>query len=269
MIHRTRAVVGIQARMSSGRLPGKVIADVSGKPLIQRVWERARSAELVDEAYVLTSFAASDDPLVAELERCAIPYRRGFLSDVLSRYVALADELDPRFLVRVTGDCPLVEPGFIDQQIRALEAFDGDLIEVEGGGVEGVLGGQSTISSRALRLVLESEDPRDREHVGAFYFVNCVERFRFVGITVPDELRDRGIRLSVDEEEDLALVRRVYDHFTGADGKSPSVAEVLSWLDANPEVRDLNRSVVESRDNQDLRAMKRESKTLLVGRYAP
>ena len=120
MSARFNCVAAIQARMGSTRLPGKVLADLAGKPLIQRIVERVRQAALVDEVYVLTSEARTDDVLVERLEELAIPYRRGPVDDVLTRYLDLAEELEPSHLVRVTGDCPFVEPDFIDLQLGAL-----------------------------------------------------------------------------------------------------------------------------------------------------
>ena len=124
---RLRVVCGVQARLGSTRLPAKVLADLAGAPLIMRVVERARRARRVDETFVLTSDDPSDDPLAEALEARGVPLRRGPLLDVYARYAALVDELGPDCVVRVTGDAPLVEPSFIDLQLDALAAHDGDL----------------------------------------------------------------------------------------------------------------------------------------------
>jgi spore coat polysaccharide biosynthesis protein SpsF len=258
---RTGCVAAIQARMGSTRLPGKVLADLGGKPLVQRVYERTRAAALVDEVVVLTSTAPSDDVLVERLTALGIPTRRGPEQDVLARYLALADELQPRFVVRVTGDCPFVDPGFIDLQLGALRAFDADLVHVAnnaGGAIEGTLGGQSAFSVRALRFAASSSDPRDREHVGAFFFTRHAAAFRTVEIEVDPVFEWPGLRLQVDEAADLDFARALW---AAADERGDgrfALARALQWLDAHPEVRATNAHVLESADNRALRALARE-----------
>jgi spore coat polysaccharide biosynthesis protein SpsF len=268
--YRLGCVAAIQARMGSTRFPGKVLADLCGKPLVQRVYERTRAAALVDEVVVLTSTSPSDDVLVERLTALGIPYRRGPEQDVLARYLALVDELVPRFVVRVTGDCPLVDPGFIDLQLGALRAFDADLVRVAnnaGGAIEGTLGGQSAYSARALRFAAASADPRDREHVGAFFFTLHAAAFKTVEIEVDPVFERPGLRLQVDEPDDLVLARSVWQALDArGDGRFP-LARALQWLDAHSEARAANAHVVESADNRALRARRREVTFPLAARH--
>jgi len=263
-VTRPRVVCGVQARLSSTRLPGKVLADLAGEPLILRVVERVRRAERVDETFVLTSDDPSDDALAELLEARGVPVRRGPLLDVYARYAALLAECEPDCVVRVTGDCPLVEPAFIDLQLAALAAHDADLAVDEGGGIEGTLGGQTAMSARALRGVARSLDPRDREHVGSFWLTERRAELRCVGLSVDDAYRRPELRLQVDEPADLLRMRAIYAHFAGGPF---GVLDVLSWLDDHPDVRDLNRGVTESADNRALRAERSTARFPLVGRY--
>jgi spore coat polysaccharide biosynthesis protein SpsF len=253
---RSGCVAGIQARMGSRRCPGKSLADLGGRALIERVWERTRRASLVDEAVVLTSVDPSDDVLVEHLEARRIPFRRGPLADVLARYLDLAHELDPRFLVRVTGDCPFVEPDFIDLQLGALRAFDADLVRVDrSADVAGTLGGQSVFSARALRLVEASDDPRDREHVGSFFFVRHAPELSEVEVEVDPVYARPGLRLQVDEPADLEFVRAVWAAAdVEGDGSFP-LPRALRWIADHAEVRALNAGVRESADNRALRCL--------------
>jgi spore coat polysaccharide biosynthesis protein SpsF (cytidylyltransferase family) len=259
---RFNCVAAVQARMGSSRLPGKVLADLGGKPLIQRVVERVRACALVDEVFVLTSEAKSDDPLVECLAELAIPYRRGPVDDVLTRYLDLVEELRPSHLVRVTGDCPFVEPDFIDLQLGALRAFDADLVRVvtrQPGAIDGTLGGQTALSVRAVRAAQASDDPRDREHVGSFFLLRHARDFVQVELEIAPELERPGLRLSVDEPADLEFARRVWGAVDlEQDGLFP-LARALRWIDAHPEVRACNREVKESADNQALRALARRA----------
>jgi spore coat polysaccharide biosynthesis protein SpsF len=256
---RFGCVAGIQARMGSTRLPGKVLADLAGKPLIQRVYERTRAAALLDEVYVLTSSDPSDDVLVDELEARGIPYRRGPLADVRARYLELVEETQAQYLVRVTGDCPFVSSEFIDLELGALRALAADVVDVAGppGAVAGTLGGQGAFSARALRLSLASGDARDAEHVASFFLTRrdgCLVR----ETVEVDALHHRpGLRLQVDEPADLEFARAVWAACDlEGDGLFP-LARALRWLDDHPEVRRINQDVLESADNRALRALAR------------
>jgi len=255
---RFNCIAAIQARMGSTRLPGKVLADLGGKPMIQRIVERVAAATLVDEVYVLTSVARTDDVLVERLGELGIACRRGPVDDVLTRYLDLVQELQPSHVVRVTGDCPFVDPDFIDLQLGALRAFDADLVRVATrapGALDGTLGGQGAFSARALRLAQASDDPRDREHVGSFFFVRHASELVQVELEV-DALYERpGLRLSVDQPEDLEFARRIWAAVDlEGDGLFP-LARVLRWLETHPELRGINGHVRESADNQALRAL--------------
>lgn len=257
---RYGCVAGIQARTSSTRLPGKVLADLGGKPLIQRVYERTRAAELLDEVFVLTSSDPSDDALAAVLAERDIPFRRGSLGDVRSRYLELAEVSGAQYLVRVTGDCPFVAPEIIDLRLGALRALDADFIALEGNqaaAIEGTLGGQDAFSARALRLSLSSDDPRDAEHVASFFLARRAECLARNELEVGEIYRRPGLRLQVDEPADLEFARIVWAACDlEGDGLFP-LARAIRWIDAHPEARRLNQHVLESADNRALRTLVR------------
>ena len=250
--------------MSSSRLRGKSLADLAGEPLVLRVVERVRAAALVDEVVVLTSHDPSDDELVAALEAREVPVRRGPLEDVLARFEALVEEFGPDYVVRVTGDCPLVEPSYVDAQIEALEAHDGDFCWVATPAIEGTLGGQTVLSARVLRAISASEDPLDREHVGSFFLREHADEFRVVELNVDSAYARPGLRLQVDELEDLKFVREIFTAFPNG---TPSVTEVLAWIDARGTAS--NEKVVESAANQRLRELSREVSVRTVGSWPP
>jgi len=267
MSTRPFAVAGIQARLSSSRLPGKVLADLGGTPLILRVVERVRAARRVDEVFVLCSTDPTDERLVEVLAEAGVPVRRGPLLDVLARYGALVEERDPRYVVRVTGDAPLASPEFLDRQLEALEACDADLVQIAGGsaGFEGVLGGVSAFSARAMRAALAATAPEDREHVASFWFRRHAADFRFVEVALDARFRREGVRLCVDEPADLELVRRIYARH-GENGLVP-LDEVLRWLEEDPELADVNSKVRESADNRRMRRLAEDSRVEPVGRF--
>jgi GTP:adenosylcobinamide-phosphate guanylyltransferase len=108
-------IIGIQARMSSKRLPGKVLADIAGKPMIQRVWE---ACEGPWRRIILTSFNESDDPLVEFCQANGMEYRLGLLDDVIHRYWSLATTVWPNILIRVCGDAPFMRAKWIKLAIE-------------------------------------------------------------------------------------------------------------------------------------------------------
>src|SRR5437879_6554093 len=113
--HRVETLVVIQARMGSTRLPGKVLELIEGKPMLGHVVERARRAKLVDEIVVATSIHPQDDPIVTFCARSGVGCFRGSEHDVLDRYYRAAEANGARTVVRITADCPVIDPDVIDE----------------------------------------------------------------------------------------------------------------------------------------------------------
>ncbi|MBN2147141.1 MAG: glycosyltransferase family protein [Anaerolineales bacterium] len=109
----------VQARMSSSRLPGKVLLDIAGQPMLSHVVERTRRAQLVQQTIVATTTDPSDDPIEDLCEAREYPYYRGSLHDVLERYYKAARQFGAQTIVRITADCPLIDPGVIDETLLA------------------------------------------------------------------------------------------------------------------------------------------------------
>jgi len=109
----------IQARMSSTRLPGKVMLDIAGEPMLVRVVERTRRAKTIGLVAVATSTETTDDPIQSLCLERKTPYIRGSHFDVLDRYYLAARQLQADFIVRITADCPLIDPGLIDETVLA------------------------------------------------------------------------------------------------------------------------------------------------------
>ena len=120
-----KTVAIIQARLGSSRLPGKVLMDLVGETVLERVVGRARRFALVDELIVATSTLPSDDAIVKECARIGVSVFRGSESDVLDRFVGAAAETDADVCVRLTADCPLLDPGVSDSIISVFMDADG------------------------------------------------------------------------------------------------------------------------------------------------
>lgn len=122
----TRTVAFIQARMSSSRFPGKVLADLAGRPMIEYMRSRVLLAQRIDKVVVVTSTDPSDDALAEAIEAAGAEIWRGSLDDVLSRFVTAADAFGGDVIVRLTGDCPLIDPAVIDAVIDLRQAAEAD-----------------------------------------------------------------------------------------------------------------------------------------------
>jgi spore coat polysaccharide biosynthesis protein SpsF len=200
----------LQARMSSSRLPGKVMAPVLGEPMIGRQVERLRRARRIDELMVATSTDPSDDPLAAYCESLGLEVFRGSLSDVLDRFrAALATHPEAETVVRLTADCPLADPALIDEVVAHHHAVGADYTS-NTLGTRTYPHGLDVEVIRAGALVDAAEradDPYEREHVTP-YIYRRPESYRLAGVSRPTSLA--GLRWTVDFPEDLAFVRDVY-----------------------------------------------------------
>lgn len=250
-----KAIAIIQARCSSTRLPGKVLKPLAGKPMIWHIAKRAESCEHVDQVVVATSTESSDDPLAVFCEQAGLECFRGSLSNVLSRYLAVLDKYPHAYVVRVTGDCPLIYPPYIDRQIELLHHHDADMMRIDQ--PSSLLEGQGVHSSRSLRQVAErSNDPDDQEHVGSRYFSEHPELFRIVELQIPDQLTENQWRITVDEESDYTLMAQLYGKLY--QGKPISLEEAIRFLQSHPELAAVNQNIKHSLINQEL-AAKRKS----------
>ncbi|MDP3299887.1 MAG: glycosyltransferase family protein, partial [Phenylobacterium sp.] len=157
----------LQARLSSTRLPGKVLLPLAGAPMLLRQIERVRRARRVDQIVVATSLEPSDDPLVDVLKEAGLAVHRGPLADVLARFVGALDVWPADHVVRLTGDCPLIDPEVIDATI-ALHLGEGADYTHNRYDPSGYPKGQDVevISAAALRrTAAQDRSPEAREHV--------------------------------------------------------------------------------------------------------
>jgi spore coat polysaccharide biosynthesis protein SpsF len=233
-----KTVAIIQARMASTRLPGKVMMDLAGSPMLARVYRRCRRAHTPDLVMIATTTERQDDVIADFCAGHNWPCFRGSEADVLDRYyqAALREGADP--VIRITADCPLIEPEFIDLTVtRFLENrsvdYASNLLEActfpRGLDVE-------VIAFAALASAWREDDnPAWREHVTP-YIYHHPEKFRLLEVMSPVDFG--GMRWTVDTPADLAFVRKIYDYFQN---DRFSWRQVLDLLAAQPQWLALNR----------------------------
>jgi spore coat polysaccharide biosynthesis protein SpsF len=220
--------------MSSTRLPGKVLRDLDGIPMIGYQLKRVLKSPLVNKVVVATSTDESDNPLVAYLDTISQEVVRGPLNDVLSRFLMVLDIYNPPYFVRITGDCPLVMPDLLDSMISKYESSSLDYLSnaldpsfPDGLDVEIV----KTSALRRLNLMQLSEP--EREHVTLGLYSRPTD-FTLKNYNYPLDLSRE--RWTVDYPEDLEFIRRVVKH-ENALNQIMSLEDVLKFLRDFPELR--------------------------------
>jgi spore coat polysaccharide biosynthesis protein SpsF len=232
----------IQARMSSSRLPGKVLMPIAGKPLLWHIVHRLGLCRTVDRVAVATSTEPGDDAIEEFCSGAGISCVRGPLENVLDRYRLAAEETGAAILLRVTGDSPLIDPDFVDYLVAALVRAKGDFLVLEPGALcahDGV----DIFSRRALDWLVShaADDAIAREHVTSYFklhpeAVNTVTVPGFKPLAVAHE------RFSIDTADDLALIHALYERLKALPGEL-RLADALTLLREEPSYRRINAHV--------------------------
>ena len=223
----------VQARCSSTRLPGKVLAPVLGKAMILRQLERLQRSTRIDHLVVATSTADSDDPLVDLLTNEGVEVRRGPLEDVAARFLLVAREFAPDSIVRLTADCPLTDPAVIDTIIaRHIDSgadYTSNVIErtyPQGLDAE-------CVTFEAFERVMELPlTDAEREHVTLAIYTRPTE-FRLASVTQPTDWSE--LRWTVDLPADLEFVREMYSALY-PDNPEFGQQDLLRLLAEHPEL---------------------------------
>jgi spore coat polysaccharide biosynthesis protein SpsF len=238
-----RRVAILQARMTSERLPGKVLAEVAGRPMIEHQLRRLERCERIDELVIATTMNADDDPLVELAGRLGVRAFRGSEHDVLSRYAGAAREASADLVVRLTSDCPLADAGEVDVVVRELEERRATC-DYASNGLEPTL--PRGLDAEALwRDTLERADRMAaskpaREHVTWFVYSERPDLFELHAVHRPYDAAD--LRWTVDTDADLAMVRRLYDELGLAERDVP-LDELIAYVRAHPEIAAMNAHV--------------------------
>ena len=277
---KSRVIAIIQGRMSSSRLLGKILADIAGQPMLQRVFTRTSRARTLDEVVFATTTDASDDPVAEYCEFSGIPFTRGSLYDVLDRYYQAASQSKADVVVRITADCPVIDPELIDDAVNAiwgrfegmpnpLDSLNRPLLPDE------LVFAADFVCNRlpppwnrtypigldvevctfaALQKAWkEAKEPQHREHVMPYFYegveLSAISRRLSVGtssrgfrIALLNYTTDFGdYRWTVDTPEDLEFIRQVYGRFDERDDFTWQ--QVLNLVHSEPELMKINAGV--------------------------
>jgi len=234
-----RTAITITARMKSKRLPLKVIRYIEGKPMIEHLIDRLKLSKIADKIIMCTSTNPRDEILLDVAEKMGIKWFRGSEEDVLDRLFNAAKKFNVNFIVSTTADNPLVDPVYIDKIIQKFRETNADYITCK----KLPLGTFSYgIKVEALEKVIKLKKEKDTEIWGRFF--EEIDEFKKIELEVEDELNHPEIRLTVDEKEDLELIRKIFDNFYSYN-KDFGLKEVIKYLLDNPDLMNVNKSIVQ------------------------
>lgn len=242
MLQDRPLIVGIvQARMTSSRLPGKVLKRVLDKPLLEYELERLSRVREMDGLVVATTVNREDDPVVALCDSLGVRSYRGSEDDVLSRYYEAAKGYGAKVVVRFTADCPLIDPNFVSSLIREFLARreELDYLGTDYSRMPRGTDAEAFSFSALERAWREGKGPLDREHV-TWYIHKNPDRFKTAFHSVGEDMS--RYRLTVDTPEDFELVKALLGTLY-PDRPFFTLSDAVSFLDEHPSVFMLNSDI--------------------------
>lgn len=239
---KQRIVVIIQVRMKSTRLPGKVLKNIAGKPILAHVIERLKDARLVDEIVIATTTKDEDRTILKFANESRVKSFAGSEEDVLDRYYQAAKRCEADVIVRITSDCPLIDPGVVDKIIAFYLKYRGTVEYVSNFLKRSYPRGLDTevFCFEVLETAWQqSKEPYQREHVTPYVYEHP-EIFRLVNVENNEDLSH--MRWTVDEARDLEFVKEVYKRLY-KEGKNFLMEDILTLLRKEPQLMEINKNV--------------------------
>ncbi len=241
-----RCVATVEARMTSSRLPGKVLLPAAGKPLLQILVERLGRAPGVDAIVIATTTKASDDPIEALGRSLGIGMFRGSEDDVLGRVAGALRASQADVCVEITADCPLVDPGIVEETlVQFMRTRDRHPYVSNSDPYRAVPAGldvQVFFADALYELERQTTDPDDREHVSyGFYRPESGHRWRPRFITHPSCAGGEDVLVTLDYPEDYALIRRLHEELELVTPRY-GAGEIIAWARAHPDLHERCRA---------------------------
>ena len=233
-----RVVIVVSARMASSRCPGKALAPLAGRPLLEVLLERMATVRDVDGVVLATSASADNDPLADLARRGGFDVFRGAEDDVLGRHLDCARALGADHLVRVTGDNPLTDVETTEALVALHRRAQADYTYVPGDALlMGIL--SEVISRDALERSWERGDARHRSELVTLYIKEHPQEFAIATAALPEGLYRPQYRLTVDHPEDVRLMQELFSRLA-APGRMVSTREAIALLDREPALAAIN-----------------------------
>ena len=194
--------------MSSKRLPNKVLKKINNLSLLDLIIRRLKKIRDIDKIYIATSRKESDKKIVNFCKRKKINYFCGSLNNVLSRFEYLYLKYKPKYILRVTGDCPFIDYVFLRKIVKFAKKNEVDFFDIEK--KTNLIQGIDLKSENVYKFIFRySKSKKDKEHVGSFIFKKNIKKFKGVLVKLPRFYFNYNFRITVDEKEDLTTLQNI------------------------------------------------------------
>jgi len=245
---KPKVVATIEARMTSSRLPGKVLLPADGEPMLMHLVRRLRAVASIDAIVIATTTNASDEPIVEFANAAGVLCHRGSEDDVLARVIGAGDMARAEVLVEITGDCPVIDPDLVEQTIQMFFHHDvqyvsNSLIRSYPDGMDTQVMWLSALKSSATM----TNDRLDREHVSRF-ICRHPELFARVHLVAPPSLHWPELGLTLDEVSDYLLLKKIIEELAPVNPLF-GCGDMIRLLRERPEWVEINRKVVRKGDS--------------------
>lgn len=238
-----KVVATIEARMTSSRLPGKVMLEVNEKSMIRHLVERLKTLASIDEIVLATTLNIQDDVLETEAKDLGITVFRGSEDNVMGRVLKAGEAVKADIIVELTGDCPILDPRIVDESIKIFKKGDYDYVTniMKATYPDGMATQVFSLSTLKKSYTM-TDDRLDLEHV-SLHIRNNPIMFRHFNMIAPKHMRWPNLGLTLDEDADFKLIKNIIEHFE-PHNKIFSCDEVISYLIANPHLQNINQHIV-------------------------
>lgn len=237
-----KIIATIEARMTSSRLPGKVLLPLAGKPALERLVERIRRSRYVDDIVVATTINNDDQPIIDLCKKIGCSYFRGSEEDVLSRVLEAAIAVNGDIIVEITGDCPLIDHRHID---KVIELFYSGEYDYASNTIERTFPDGFDVQVFPVHVLEEvdrlTQDPIDRVHV-SYYIYSHPERYKLVNWKAEGDMYWPGLGITLDEEDDYKLIKKIFEKLLPVN-EDFSAEDIVNLLRKQPELVEINSDV--------------------------
>jgi len=236
-----RINASIEARITSTRLPGKVLMGIGGKPVLQLMIERVRRSKFVNDIIIATTINKADDAVVSLAKEAKVNFYRGSEEDVLQRVLDAHREFKSDIIVELTGDCPLIDPLLIDECIEFYmnnkDKYDYVSNCVERTYPDGM--DTQVFSKKVLEEVAQkANNPLDREHVSRYIYKSG--QYRIHTIKAQGDLFWPDLGITLDTKEDFELIKSIFEHFKNNEF---TLKDILELLRQNKDMLNINKHI--------------------------
>lgn len=239
---KRKIIASIEARMTSSRLPGKVLLPILGKPALARMVERVKKSKYIDSIIIATTINTQDDPIVKLAQEMGVNYYRGSENDVLGRVLEGARSIKADIIVELTGDCPFADPALID---RGIEEFFSREVDYASNTIEPTFPNGFDVqvfpTDILARVDKETNDPIDRVHV-SYYIYMHPEKFRVYNWVADENNSGADLRVTLDETADYELIQKIFESLSQIN-ENFSASDVVQFLRKSPDLVEINKYV--------------------------